>query len=368
MQLPVNPYAISPLHDIVYLFTIFKKKRGDTCTLVTTPFLFFSSFLVIFTIRLAYHKVKWYNFININNLLECFQKGMLTMDEKDYELLLELNESKNITKTAQKLYMTQPAITKRIQKMEEELQCTLFLRSKKGILFTPAGEQILPYASEILANSRKLKEQVSACQNQVCGTLRLGSSLNFSHYQLPRIIKAYTDRYPLVDVQITTGQSKHLFQLLNRDEIAIAIMRGRYVWDEAIQLISSEPMCFVCSKENQGRSLSEYSYICRHTDSDLSARIDRWLTAHDLAQIRPHMWIDSIDTCKEMARYGLGWCILPRICLDDFDGYIEELYMEDGSPFLRNTYVLYKHQYAELPQVKLFLDALLGSSVSENKF
>lgn len=54
------------------------------------------------------------------------------MDEKDYELLLELNESKNITKAAQKLYMTQPAITKRIQKMEEELQCTLFLRSKKG--------------------------------------------------------------------------------------------------------------------------------------------------------------------------------------------------------------------------------------------
>ena len=56
------------------------------------------------------------------------------MDEKDYELLLDLNETKNITKTAQKLYMTQPAITKRIQKMEEELQCTLFLRSKKGIL------------------------------------------------------------------------------------------------------------------------------------------------------------------------------------------------------------------------------------------
>lgn len=295
--------------------------------------------------------------------MECFQKGMLTMDEKDYELLLELNESKNITKTAQKLYMTQPAITKRIQKMEEELQCTLFLRSKKGILFTPAGEQILPYASEILANSRKLKEQVSVCQDQICGTLRLGSSLNFAHYRLPKILKAYTDQYPLVDVQITTGQSKHLFQLLNRDEIAIAIMRGQYVWDETSQLISSEPMCFVCSKENQGRPLSEYSYIGRHTDSDLSSRIDQWLTAHDLAQIRPHMWIDSIDTCKEMARYGLGWCILPRICLDDFNGYMEDLYLEDGTPFVRKTYVLYKDQYAKLPQVKLFLDALLSSSI-----
>ena len=62
------------------------------------------------------------------------------MDEKDYELLLELYEQKNITKVAQKLFLTQPAISKRIQKMEEELQCQLFLRSKKGVLFTPAGE------------------------------------------------------------------------------------------------------------------------------------------------------------------------------------------------------------------------------------
>ena len=163
-------------------------------------------------------------------------------------------------------------------------------------------------------------------------------------------------------MQITTGQSKHLFQLLNRDEISIAIIRGQYAWDEACQLISSEPMCLVCSRENQGRPLTDYPYIGRHTDSDLSARINQWLAAHDLAQIRPHMWIDSIDACKEMVRYGLGWCILPQICLRDFDGYMEDLYMEDGTPFLRKTYVLYKHLYAELPQVKLFLDALLSTS------
>lgn len=284
------------------------------------------------------------------------------MDEKDYELLLELNESKNITKTAQKLFITQPAITKRIQKMEEELKCKLFLRSKKGILFTPAGEQILPYAKNILDNSRKLKEQVQLSRDQICGTIRLGCSLNIAHYRLPRILKAYTDQYPLVDVQIVTGQSKHLFQLLNRDEVSVAIIRGRYAWDEAIRQLSSEPMCLVCSRENKGRPLTDYPYIGRHTDPDLNARIDQWLLAHKLAHIRPHMWIDSIDACKEMARYGLGWCILPRICLDDFDGYTEDLFMEDGSPFMRKTYVLYKHQYAELPQVKLFLDALLSSA------
>lgn len=87
-----------------------------------------------------------------------------------------------------------------------------------------------------------------------------------------------------------------------------------------------------------------------------------WLTEHDLRQIRPSLWIDNIDTCKEMARYGLGWCILPRICLGDFDGYIEDLYMDDGSPFIRSTYVLYRDDYGLLPQVQLFLEALYASA------
>ena len=280
------------------------------------------------------------------------------MDEKDYELLLDLNETKNITKTASRLYMTQPAITKRIQKMEEELSCQLFLRSKKGVILTPSGESIIPYATDILLKSRLLKEQVLASQNKVCGTLRLGSSLNFSHYRLPAILKRYTSNYPDVDVQITTGQSKQLFQMLNRDEISIAILRGHYPWEEASLLISTEPMCFVCSTENKDRPLTDYSYIGRHTDSNLTSRIQAWMSEHHLNQIRPILWIDNIDTCKEMVRYGLGWCILPRICLEDFDGYIEDLYMDDGTPFVRSTHVLYREDYGKLPQVSLFLEAL----------
>ena len=117
-------------------------------------------------------------------------------------------------------------------------------------------------------------------------------------------------------------------------------------------------MCLVCSLENQGRPLTDYPYIGRHTDSDLSARINRWLAAHDLAQICPHMWIDSIDACKEMVRYGLGWSILPSICLNNFDGYTEALFWQDGTPFVRNTYLLCQPTSDRLPQVKKFLELL----------
>lgn len=284
------------------------------------------------------------------------------MDEKDYELLIELYKNKNITKTAQKLFITQPAITKRIQKLEEELQCQLMIRSKKGVLFTPVGETIVPYAAAILTNIRILREQALASQSEICGTIRLGASLNFSHYRLPAILKQFTEHYPHVDVQIVTGQSRNLYQKLQQDEISIAILRGEYSWDEQVQLLSTEPMCLVCSKENIGRPLTDYPYIGRHTDSILSAKLRNWMNAHGLTDLRPKLHVDNIDTCKEMTRYGLGWCILPKICLDDFDGYIEELYFSDGTPFVRNTYILYKKPYDTLPQVKLFLEHLKAFS------
>ena len=65
------------------------------------------------------------------------------MDEQDIELLKTLIDTQNITKTAKKLYTTQSSLTKRIQKMEQDLGCQLFIRSRKGILPTPAAEGIL---------------------------------------------------------------------------------------------------------------------------------------------------------------------------------------------------------------------------------
>ena len=61
------------------------------------------------------------------------------MDEKDYELLHALDETRNITHAADKLYMTQSALSKRIKALEQELGVEIVLRSRQGIRFTPAG-------------------------------------------------------------------------------------------------------------------------------------------------------------------------------------------------------------------------------------
>ncbi len=280
------------------------------------------------------------------------------MDKRDYELLLALNQYKNITKAAEALYMTQPAITKRIQKLEEELHCTLLIRSKRGVIFTPAAESILPYAGTILKNMEQIEELAAASQNYVCGTLRLGCSLNYAHYRLPAILKKYTDLYPKVEVHITTGQSRELYKMLSKEEISLAILRGEYDWDGKKILLSSEPMCLICNNEYIGKSLTDYPYISHNTDSGLNSQLFSWFESRGLNGIRRNFQIDSIDTCKEMVMYGLGWSILPSICLKDFYGYTEALYWPDGTPFVRNTYLLCQPTSDRLPQVKKLLEML----------
>ena len=100
------------------------------------------------------------------------------MDEKDYELLHALDETRNITHAADKLYMTQSALSKRIKALEQELGVEIVLRSRQGIRFTPAGEQVLLHSAAAAREMEKMRRQLASIQGEACGTLRVLTSLN----------------------------------------------------------------------------------------------------------------------------------------------------------------------------------------------
>ena len=140
-------------------------------------------------------------------------------------------------------------------------------------------------------------------------------------------------------------------------KLSLAIIRGNFVWNDASLLISSEPVCLVRSNELRDSSLSEATYIGHRTDPDEERRIEQWMIENQIAP-NNRLWIDDISTCREMAQAGVGWTIIPSICLDNFVGDIMPLSLQDGTLLLRNTYVLYRSAFAELQQVKLFISIL----------
>ncbi|MCR5812171.1 MAG: LysR family transcriptional regulator [Lachnospiraceae bacterium] len=279
------------------------------------------------------------------------------MTEKDFLLLKALYETENITRAADRLFITQSALSKKIMAIEEELDTEILIRSRQGIRFTPAGEEV--YRSSIAA-ARELEEmrvRLDSIRDTVCGTLRAGISINYALYRLPDVLASYHKKYPKVRLNIRTGQSQEMFKSLSEGKIDIAVLRGDYPWDGTKFLLSQESVCVICSRENKGRPLTDYTYISHQTDPMQSARISRWLRENGIRNAGGFS-VDSIAACTEMAARGIGWAIVPEIALNRFGGDIRPCTFEDGEPFVRRTYIYGMPDAMELSQVRLFMEAL----------
>jgi DNA-binding transcriptional LysR family regulator len=168
------------------------------------------------------------------------------MNEKDWVMLKVLAEEKNITKAASRLFIAQPSITYRLQQLEKEFGTKIVSRNPNGVVLTAEGEYLLSYAEEMLLKLRSAKEKIQNMSGKVQGTLRLGSSAIFAHYELPRILKGFLDNYPDVEISLKTGLSQKINRMLQIEEIAVAIVRGDYPWVEEKHLLSEEAICLVC--------------------------------------------------------------------------------------------------------------------------
>lgn len=113
------------------------------------------------------------------------------MNNKDYLIVATLGETRNITRTAERLFMTQSAISKRIKLIEQEFSCDLLVRSRHGIFFTKAGEHILDFCRNTLEELDALKQQVNFEHNEISGTLRVGYSISYGTYFLASQLASY---------------------------------------------------------------------------------------------------------------------------------------------------------------------------------
>ena len=127
------------------------------------------------------------------------------MDEKDLLIFLTLADTGNLTRTAEKLYLSQPTLSKRLQNMEADLGAALFLRSKQGVTLTPAGEAAREVIQRTARDLNTLREQLQMRKDTICGTLRIEVSIDYSKYRLPQVLAAYTAQCPDSESPPTTA-------------------------------------------------------------------------------------------------------------------------------------------------------------------
>ncbi|QIZ09151.1 LysR family transcriptional regulator [Priestia megaterium] len=285
------------------------------------------------------------------------------MDERDWMVLQTLYKEKNITKAAQHLYISQPALTNRLQQLEKEFGVKIVNRGRRGVQFTPQGEYLAKSAHEMLLNIQKIKENVLNMEEKVAGTLRLGVSTFFTDYILPNLLKLFKERYPTIEFKVTTGFSSHIAHLIYNQDVHIGIVKGDFNWKDHKHLLFEETICIASKEKIDIHNLPNLPRIDYHTDSLLKNSIDNWWSEHFTQPPLVSIEVDKVDTCKKMVVNGLGYAILPNMILNDVnDVYKTDITTIDGNPIVRKTWMFYHKDSLELNIVKAFVEFM------ENEF
>jgi DNA-binding transcriptional LysR family regulator len=282
--------------------------------------------------------------------------------ERDFELIDVLYKTGNITKAADKLYMTQSALSKRIRFIEEELGITMILRSHQGIRFTPEGESVLLSTGQAKKILSDLRQQLNGQKNYISGTLNAGISINYSLYRLPDMLAHYRHQYPHVKTHILSGHSRDLYTQMVNGELDAAVLRGEFLWTEHKILIDREDVCIIMNQKFEQQPLNDIPYIGRRTDAVFERETSQWFHENKIQTDADGIFVDNITTCVEMVKSGLGWSIVPRICLNNFNGIIRPLHFANGEPFVRSTYLMYPDTALKLPQVSAFIGIIKKGS------
>ena len=278
------------------------------------------------------------------------------MDEKDLEILLDLTHTTNISRTAQRLYTSQSAVTKRLQKMEEELGAPLFVRSKKGLLPEPLLSRILPDIEGAAEAMTRVRSAASSADGTISGTLRLGIAVNYARYRLPEVLSDYMEQYPRVDINIRANRSVNVYRDLTDGEISFAIVRGEFAWRGTDIVISTDQHCLVRGKMHENTPLSDLTFIGRDADSAYQSELASWFAEQGLHPSPSELIINDVQTIINLVERGVGWSVLPSISLQHFKGLAEPVFFADGTPFVHRTHILCREDYLSLPQAAAFAE------------
>ena len=278
----------------------------------------------------------------------------------ELEIIKTLAEEGNMRKAADRLFLSQPALSQRLQSIEKEWGVLLFIRSQKGLEPTPAGELVVEYAKEAILKKEEALEMISSMADKVHGTLKIACASIIGHTWLPQVLKEFVERYPDAQISLLTGWSSEIVKALNEREAHIGIVRGQTDWKSRKEYLFRDQLYLV---DNEITSLDQIKETTRpfvqfKSDSNYHREIQHWWQRHFSQKPERQITVDQIETCKQLALNGIGYAILPAITLigDEKVNKIPLLNSDEEFELTRDTWLIgYESSFA-LKQVSAFTE------------
>jgi DNA-binding transcriptional LysR family regulator len=225
----------------------------------------------------------------------------------------------NVTRAADELGTTQPAVSHAVRNLERELDVALLIRRSTGVMLTPAGRDVSDRAGQILTQLEGLHQAVDAARGQICGSLRLGVIPSINASLLPRILRAFHASYRSVRLTVLEGSDHEVVEWLQTGAVDVATITTPADNLATTPLVSDQMMAILPADHPLSartalavEDIAQEPFImsasgCEPLIADLARRAK--------VRLRSHYHVRDSNSILGMVAERLGVTIMPELAL-----------------------------------------------------
>jgi DNA-binding transcriptional LysR family regulator len=270
--------------------------------------------------------------------------------------------TRSISRAAEELFITQPAVSKQMKALEAELGERLFDRLGKKVFLTRAGEVLFSHAEKILRSVADAKTAVKDMSAECSGELVIGTSDHISIHRLPGVLKSYITTFPKVDLKLRCHRSETILEMVMRNAVDLGVvtlpdvpqnLAARTIWADPMSLVFPKAHPLERMRAVRLKDMAGYGMILPERDTTTRKAID---LAFSKKRLTPNvaMEVAYIETIKGLVKAGLGISILPdKAVEEEVNAGVLGRARPSDAVFTRNLGVIYlKEKFLSRPALE----------------
>jgi LysR family transcriptional regulator for metE and metH len=248
----------------------------------------------------------------------------LTIEVRHLALVSEIAGTGSVTRAAERLHLTQSALSHQLRDIESRLGLQLFLRLGKKMVLTPAGDRVLSSSRRVLEELRRAEDDLRVMSQHGKGVLRLCTQCNTGYHWLPPLLQSFHRKYPGVDVQIAVAATKRPVEALLEGEIDLAVVTSSVndkrlvltpLFEDELVAVVSPDHPFARKSFVDPDDFAEEHLIIYSADRTDSYTFSRILTPAGVEPARVSE-VPLTEAILELVKAGLGISVMARWAIE----------------------------------------------------
>lgn len=247
------------------------------------------------------------------------------MEYQSLKLFLDIVQLRSFIRTAEKNHLSPSALSRHIQRVEEELGQPLFLRDNRQVLLTDSGEKFLLFAEKAWHEWQELQRQFSPHNTELEGELKLFCSVTASYSHLPQILEKFRQKYPKIEIKLSTGDPAKALQQIQSMHADISLagkpeplpnnIAFHHIADIHLSLVVPRIACSATQLLQQSPIDWQNIPFILPVDGPARKRAEQWFKLQKIKSPQIYATVEGHEAILPMVALGCGVALLPNVVI-----------------------------------------------------